>query len=117
MIHLAKTERRASQRVPLQVEVGLHTESTFFSGYSEDLSDGGLFVATYRHIPVGTEVTVSVELPEGEPLTAHGRVVWVRQAQEHMAPGVGVAFDGLEPRQKKTILRFVRVRPALFYDL
>jgi uncharacterized protein (TIGR02266 family) len=111
-------ERRAAGRVPIRAEVGFDTETNFYTGFSEDLSQGGLFVATYDLIPAGTEVTVSFVLPEGHAVTAHGKVAWVRDPPDRSTtPGLGIRFDALAPRDEAIIRGFLREREAIFYEV
>ena len=85
--------------------------------FAEDLSDGGLFVATYEAVPLNSPVRVVFELPCGTRVSAPGRVAWVREPLDGHAPGVGVAFEALSDEQREAILGFVRERPPLFYDV
>lgn len=111
-------ERRASIRRTLEVDIGLHSESNFYSGLSEDLSEGGLFVATYRVLSVETAVRVTFALPTGSPITADARVVWIRDRPVgDSPPGMGLRFDDLPPDAETAIRRFMKQRPPLLYDV
>jgi uncharacterized protein (TIGR02266 family) len=103
--------------VSVQVEVDFVSESQFYVGYSEDLSDAGLFVATYAAQPMGTEVSLRIELGEAGSVEAVGRVVWIREGSEDAPPGMGLALDSLGSREAKLIRAFIRRRPPLFYDV
>jgi len=109
-------ERRGSKRRVLEVHIDLHTESQFFNGFSKDLSDGGVFVATYAPAEVGTELALEFQLPAGRAVRTSGRVVWIRDASGDAAPGMGVAFQGLASDDRDAILEFTRERAPLFYD-
>jgi uncharacterized protein (TIGR02266 family) len=111
-------ERRYSRRVALDVDIGLHSETNFFVGYGEDISEGGLFVATYDLLPRGTPLTVSLVLPGGHQITAHGRVAWTRVPghDAEFMPGFGVTFDALSEADRREIHRFLRKRPPMFFD-
>ncbi|MCC7535514.1 MAG: TIGR02266 family protein [Deltaproteobacteria bacterium] len=104
------SDRRGSERVSLETTIGMHSESYFYAGRAQDLSDGGIFVATYATLPVGTEVTVSFLLPDGRPILATGIVRWTREARETSGPGVGVAFDGLARETLEAIRGYVAGR-------
>lgn len=110
-------ERRTSGRAQLQVQVDLFSDDQFFVGYSEDLSSGGLFIATYAPLSVGTAVDLSIDLDEHESIETSGRVIWLRQASEDAPPGMAVALDRLDAEQRDTIEQFLRRRPPLFYDV
>jgi uncharacterized protein (TIGR02266 family) len=109
-------ERRASERVELEVEVSLTSESQFFAGLAGDISTGGLFVQTYSLRPVGSRVLISFSLPTGEIKTP-GIVRWVRRASEGTEPGLGIAFESLRSGERDSIETFCRARPPLYHDL
>jgi len=52
----AEIEHRAAPRTSLVVELHLASDSHFFSGLSGDISEGGVFVSTYRDLATGTPV-------------------------------------------------------------
>jgi uncharacterized protein (TIGR02266 family) len=110
-------DHRAAERVLVDVEVDLASDHQFFVGYSEDLSDGGLFVATYATHPVGTELELRIDLADLGSLEMKGRVVWIREASDHAPPGMGIAFERMVPEQHEAIMEFLRSRPPLFYDV
>ncbi len=112
-------ERRSAQRVEIEAVIGFHTETNFFTGFSGDLSDGGLFLATWDLLPMGSELTLSFVLPEGRQIRARGRVSWVREpprtSDETHEPGMGIVFEDLGEADKAAVMRFIRVRAPLFY--
>lgn len=107
---------RSAERVHIEVEVSLESDSHFFTGFTGDLSTGGVFVATYRRLAVGDAVHIRFMLPTGE-VQGQGRVRWLRDARSELGPGVGVAFDGLDAGAKDAIERFCAARPPLYYVL
>jgi uncharacterized protein (TIGR02266 family) len=114
-------ERRRFDRHQLTAEVGLRSESNFYTGFSDDISEGGLFVATYALLPIGAKLEVSFWLPNGHEVTCHAEVRWVRDPmrsdlEHHVSPGMGVRFTGLNPDHLKAIREFMAVRPPMFYD-
>ena len=110
------TERRASERSPIEVEVSLSSESQFFAGLSGDVSTGGLFVQTYSLRAVGTQVVVAFSLPTGE-IRATGVVRWVRSATEGTSPGLGISFERLEGNELAAVEAFCQTRPPLYHDI
>jgi uncharacterized protein (TIGR02266 family) len=111
-------ERRSSTRILLSVDVGLVSESNFYAGLSMDVSRGGLFVATYQRLPVGTEVVLSFVLPDGTSITTAGEVRWIREAgAEDQTPGLGIAFSGLKDAEIEAIERFCRSRTPMYVDV
>jgi uncharacterized protein (TIGR02266 family) len=110
------TDRRAAERIHLEVEVTLGSESQFFAGLTGDISTGGLFVQTYSLRPVGSRVLVAFSLPTGEVKTP-GVVRWVRRAAEGTEPGLGIAFESLRSSERESIEAFCKTRPPLYHDL
>jgi uncharacterized protein (TIGR02266 family) len=109
------SERRGGARVPIETDVSLESDSQFFTGLTGNLSAGGVFIATYRQLPVGCSVVMTLSLPDGE-LKAKGTVRWSRDTSSGAAPGVGVAFDELAPADAERIARFCELRTPLLHD-
>jgi len=115
----ALTNRRASKRVLVTTVVGLHTDSNFFTGFSGDVSEGGIFVATHEMQEVGTNVDIKFQLPQAEEIVASGRVAWVREPQGYdhdLQPGMGIEFDNLNDEDQEAIAHFTRLRSPLFHE-
>lgn len=113
-------ERRVAKRVPVAVDVSFHTEHNFYMGLTENLSSGGLFVATYDDIPVGTQLKISLRLPDQSPIEASCAVRWVRQYTpftEDLAPGVGLELTDLSERDERAIQAFLVQRDPIYYEL
>jgi len=109
---------RDHSRVRLQANINLGSDSNFFTGFSTDISEGGLFVATVETVPRGTTVDLDFTLPGGRPLKASGVVRWLREPNDHMPdlmPGLGVQFQDLQPEVASLISDFVRRREPLFF--
>lgn len=112
-------ERRRSPRVTLETEITIESESNFYTGFTEDISDGGLFLATYQLRPIGSEIEVSFTLPDGHTVHASGLVRWLRDPRDYnrdAPPGMGIQFHGLSDQDRAAILEFIRSRSPLFYD-
>lgn len=110
--------KRASPRVQMQVTVDLTSSHNFFSGFSSNISDGGLFVATTNLVELGTMVDLSFSLPGSQRIAVHGVVRWVRQLTDGMPealPGIGVQFVELPADALQAITEFVGQREPIFY--
>lgn len=106
------------EREFLEANVGATTESNFFVGFSGDIREGGVFVATYLTLPIGAKVELLVTLPGGYEKKIPGTVRFVRDPMNmDSEPGIGVGFDRLDTEARNLILRFVRKRPPLFFDV
>ena len=102
----------------MQTQVDLVSDSNFFTGFSTNISEGGLFVATVNVLPAGTPVDVSFTLPAGRRLTVKGEVRWTREVNDRtpdVFPGVGVRFTEVDPAVVSQIKAFVQQREPLFF--
>lgn len=114
----ANADRRGSHRVAIEAEVTYASDSNFYAGFAEDLSDGGLFIATYNLQPIGTRIEISFTLPNGHIVNAVGQVRWVRDTRDDSddaPPGMGVQFEALAPEDKRGIVAFLCRRDPMFY--
>lgn len=114
-------ERRENHRFDFEVEVGFETDSNFYTGLTQDISSGGLFVATHNLKPVGTKFMIQFKLPGGtQTLEVEAEVRWLRETSSlHRSDGphgMGVRFNNLSPEQKQAIESFLKKRESLFYD-
>jgi uncharacterized protein (TIGR02266 family) len=106
-------------REPVEANVGASSETNFYVGFSGEISEGGVFVATYATLEVGALASVHVTLPGGFEFKVPGRVHFVRDPMDmsdDAEPGMGIKFEVLPPDQRELILRFVRKRAPMFYD-
>ena len=115
----AGIERRARPRAQLKTEIHLRSESNFFTGLTRDISEGGVFIATYCPVPVGTIVELEFTLPPSwVPVRVTGEVRWIAEynpsADGH--PGLGMRFIDLGEADRQRIERFVRLRETMFYE-
>ncbi len=108
---------RRNLRRRLETDVTFHSESNFYAGFSSNLSDGGLFVATHEDLPIGTELALRFTLPGGEEVEATVAVRWRRPAQPDLPGGVGVEFIELPPLARDAIHRFMRRRDPIFHEV
>ncbi len=112
-------EIRIEPRARLFSQIDLHTESNFFSGYSGDLSDGGVIVVTYAPLKPGQCVDVELSLPGGRFISASGRVAFLRAPTQHgaeLSPGAGIVFDDLDAPSRLAVEAFMLRREPTFVD-
>lgn len=110
-------ERRGAPRFDLAIEVSFESEHKFFTGLTEDLSGGGLFVATRALRPIGDFIRVRFSLPAHPGvLDAITEVRWVRaQDSEDGKAGLGLAFLQMSAATKEAIRTFVEKREAFLH--
>jgi uncharacterized protein (TIGR02266 family) len=110
--------RRESPRIEAAFRVRYPSLDKLVVAYTHDLSQGGMFLATQRFLPINAVVRLQIELPEGGgEIVAIARVAYVRDAkaaQEDGKPaGLGVQFLDLEGESAERIERFITERTTL----
>jgi uncharacterized protein (TIGR02266 family) len=112
------SHRREHARFSVDLDVSVGSDHNFYAGFAENLSAGGVFVATHQLKPVGSIIELSINLPDGGQVRAAGEVRWVRVFNEHsdMPPGMGVKFQNLDAASVASIERFLSQREPLFFD-
>lgn len=112
-------ERRKTPRAFLETEITFESTDNFYTGFTEDISEGGLFLVTYDLRPIGTEVEIELSLPTGHIVRALSTVRWVRDPRDDMPdapPGMGLQFRNLLPEDRTAIHEFIEARTPLFYE-
>ncbi len=102
----------------LEAEVTLTSPSQFYAGLTFDVSEGGLFVATYQPLAIGEEVEVELTLPT-TTVKAKGVVRWTRAPSDDSdaPPGAGLSFTELPDEGRTAIEELCRERPPLYHDI
>jgi len=110
--------RREHSRFSVDLDVTVGSDHNFYAGFAENLSVGGVFIATHKLKPVGSRIELSVNLPDGAQLRVEGQVRWIRVFNERSdtPPGMGVKFDSLAPAAVALIQGFLSRREPLFFD-
>jgi len=110
--------RREHSRFHVDLDVTVGSDHNFYAGFAENLSAGGVFIATHKLKPVGSSIELSINLPDGVQLRATGEVRWIRvfNEQSDTPPGMGVRFNGLADAAVAMIQKFLARRDPLFFD-
>jgi uncharacterized protein (TIGR02266 family) len=107
---------RQNRRKSLEARVDLHSDSNFFSGFSSNISDGGLFIATEVDLPLGTEVDLRFSLPDGSIVASTGLVCWRRPPNPDLPTGLGLQFGHLTQAARDAVARFMKTRDPIFHE-
>jgi uncharacterized protein (TIGR02266 family) len=111
---------RVPVRVPIRVstidsETDAHSGRTFFRASREwcaNLSRGGVYVRTAEPLTPGRRVLLELQLPDGTPVEATGRVAWSRRVLDAHGgtndAGVGIEFLGGAQRTFDVLESFLR---------
>jgi uncharacterized protein (TIGR02266 family) len=111
--------RREHNRYRVRLDVTVTSDHNFYAGFAENMSVGGLFIATHQIKAVGDRIDFSLVLPgSSEPLRGVGVVRWVRLYSESsdVPPGMGIRFEALERGAQRRIEQFLAQREPMFYD-
>ena len=107
-------------REKLEANIGAMTQSNFYVGLSGEIAHGGVFVATYESLQKDESVRMLVTLPGGFEFECDGYVRFVRDPMDFSSesgPGMGIQFEKLGEEARELVLRFIRKRPPIFYDV
>jgi uncharacterized protein (TIGR02266 family) len=115
----ADDTRREHARFGVDLDVSLGSDHNFYAGFAENLSGGGVFVATHALKPAGEIVELSITLPDSNAvITARGEVRWIREYNEasNVPPGMGIKFTQLGEGAEDAINAFLARREPMFFD-
>jgi uncharacterized protein (TIGR02266 family) len=108
-------ERRQHERFDIAVEITLTSEHQLFTALTGDISRGGVFVSTYRDVPLGSAVEMQFNLPTGTA-RARGIVRWMRAASGETRPGIGITFQDLQTEDRAVLEEFCKARAPLLIE-
>ena len=111
--------RRAYDRFSVELDVSVSSDHNFYAGFVENMSVGGLFIATHQLKPIGENVEFSMTLPgSDEPIRGSGEVRWQRLYSEtsNVPPGMGIRFHALDSASLARIEEFLAQREPMFFD-
>src|SRR5579862_3688972 len=96
-------------RAPLEVDVTMVSENNFYAGLTDNISEGGVFVATYQPPSIGSEVELLLRLGESDQMFRfQGVVCWIRSYEascDGVPPGCGIKWVSLPAEAKLAIQR------------
>jgi len=104
-----RKDRRHSERESLKIPVDYSAVDAFFSEFTSNINEGGMFIETETPSPLDAVVQLQVRLPNLErPIKITGRVAWVSDGKAGSPPGMGIEFQDLMPEIRATINDLVR---------
>jgi uncharacterized protein (TIGR02266 family) len=109
-------------RIELSFQLDLTEESAhnFYTGFTDNISEGGIFIATQHLLDIGTQIKFPLSLPGMEvPELVEGTVKWVRREEyiAHQTPtGLGIQFNWISNDLKRRIDDYIQRRESIFYD-
>jgi uncharacterized protein (TIGR02266 family) len=111
--------RRQHSRYRVELDVSLGSDHNFYVGFVENMSAGGVFIATHMLRAVGEVFDLAIHIPSSDAMiSGSGEVRWVREYSErsNVPPGMGVRFIHLEPGSLEAIEQYLARREPIFFD-
>ncbi len=112
-------DRSIGRRIYLDAAIDAQLENQFYTGFSGNIRDGGIFVSTFDIQPLNTPVTVRIQLAGEQTITVDGLVQWHREYRAgtcETTPGMGIRFIDLDRSTAALIEAVLEQYPAYFYD-
>ncbi len=106
-------------QMSLEEQLKVDGDTHFYSGFSENIDEGDIFVATFDIKRLNSKILVTFTLPTGRTITAKGIVRWVREYNTdspEIVPGMGIRFLQIHPEDIKAIAAYLKQRAPIFYD-
>jgi c-di-GMP-binding flagellar brake protein YcgR len=103
-----RIQRREFVRIPAHLAVRVHGVDEPVGGDTTtlDISGAGIQITDPWNLPLGIDVRVELNLPDGPPLQSLGRVV--RQGAEENQKGI--RLDGIARPDADRLMRYIRER-------
>jgi hypothetical protein len=95
-------ERRADERVGVNLPTKWHGVTGIHEGRVEDLSTSGCFVNTTGAVAVGEIVSLLIQLPEGRWFSLRGKVMFYQQLT-----GFSLSFSILDDKEQEVLRQLV----------
>jgi hypothetical protein len=97
-------EKRQHERMPVVVEVSWDGGTRTSGARTTDISEGGCFVDTMAHAPVGEIIDFQLLLPNGASIVAQGLVVY-----ELERTGFGVRFTNISASDRERLRTLLKI--------
>ena len=101
--------QRRHERVALKIPVDYSSVDAFFTEFTSNINEGGMFVEMDDPPELGTQVQLQFRLPgQTEPVQVEGRIAWTSDGKDDSPGGVGIEFQNLSADVRETINSIVR---------
>ena len=97
-------EKRKHERVPVVLEVNWDGGTRTSGARTTDISEGGCFIDTMGHAPVGETIDFKLLLPDGEWIVVRGVVVY-----ELPRTGFGVRFTHISASDRERLQALLKI--------
>ncbi len=104
----------------VEAEVEAFSDTNFYTNFVGDIRDhGGIFVATYAVLAIGTACEVALKFPGEYQVEFRGVVRWRRDAsaESTSAPGMGIEISQASDDAWALIDRFIKKREPIIQEV
>ena len=111
---------RKSHRLKMEAKITLRSQTNFFVGFSENISEGGIFITTQSPPDIGDTVEVDIPLIDGsQTIAVKGVVRWHRFMANGNPSGCGVQFTEIPQGAEHFLQNMITLlqKEPLFIDL
>lgn len=91
-------DARHTLRYPLEAHIDTDSQSNFWSGFTENISEGGIFVSSTSPPEIGACLPVRISI-QGDFVVVKAIVRWHRHNDQGEATGCGMQFVELDEAQ------------------
>lgn len=114
-----RTSERINREINVNFEVSVDGPHNFFAGFTQDISKGGVFLATHQVYPIGTKMKLSFEI-EGVHIEVDAVVRWARKPENlsgsDLHPGMGLQFIDPDEKIVAVFEKFLEKKEPLLID-
>ncbi|HNT26539.1 MAG TPA: TIGR02266 family protein [bacterium] len=114
-----RRDTRIGAEFTVSFELAAEGPHKFFTGITQDISKGGIFLSTLQTLPIGTKMKIAFAV-EGRNINAQAEVRWVRgpEASDSMGvtPGMGLRFVDIAEEDRVYIDAYVKEKETIYYD-
>ena len=114
------TNQRKHRRVDIETEVSINSGSKFYTGFTKNISSGGLFIATHERYEMGEQFSVRFRVDQfDKDFDILAEVRWVspyREDRPDQPVGLGVQFVNLSEGDQAILDLYLKNAETLFYD-
>ncbi len=116
-----KRKRRGAQRAAYDIHVGVSTKHRLFVGLVDNISNGGLFIATDEALNKGDRIEVRFRIPDQDhEFHKQGEVIWTRPYDElgngrNAQAGAGIKLLDLSDDERRILNSFIAQHEPLFF--
>lgn len=116
-----RTSKRYLSEISVDLSVSGDSSHTFYTGFTEDISAGGLFLETHQIYPVGSVMKINLSIL-GKKIALKAVVRWIKSPDtfdggNDIHPGMGLQFVDLSQENKSIIETFIQQREPMFVDI